>query len=531
MKRFSLIFCLLLFSFLTKAQFSQFAEGPVFPDPGEGVAKILQLKNNSTMFIHVSFVKGLNVHVYDAANKVKTETNIEPAYGALKAGNVEGIFEINGDAVVLISESGKTETLLYRLIIDGKTAKLKEEKQIAAVKRASAKKGISRANAALLSDLAVRKDPASENYAVALFNGFESDTSRRVEIILYGNDNKEINRGYYSAAEEKYKYLQYLDMVVIGNEKVALLLYGFNIGSSNEKTGELVLATLDKGTKTVGMTDLNFSNDLLVDNGITRYDPQTKRMLFISNATIKSESGKAASYLAFIDPFSKNLISNTAIKAGENVQNKYAELYGRRAVYAGIPQNLLLNNDGSFTVIYEEMETERAKDTVTYSALRNTAIVTYNNDLEITNSYLVPLDQYVSALAVPVFYQSGRDAAGQQCLYNNQYKSSTYISDGHNSFLVFNDKGINAQTAGSGTVSPFKDLADADAFYCQLTGTEITPKRQYVFGKPVNASGAVDHKLGLFTVYDYDKANNIFVVLKQDKEPGHPGVKLVWLQP
>ena len=522
MKRLSFISFLLLFSFITNAQFFQYAEGPVFPDPGPGFAKILQMKDGSTMFIHISFTKGLDVQAYGLQYKEKTETIILPAYGTLHSGNVEGIFEINGDAVVMISDAADNETVLYRLIIDGKTAKLKEEKQIASVKKIT---GTS------LPKLAVRKDPNSENYAVATFNSFESDTSKRIVISLYGNDNKEISSSFYSSKTEKYKYLQYIDMVVLGSDKVAMLLYGYNIKSSNEKTGELIFATLDKATKSVIINELDLSNDLLPENGITRYDPQTKRILLLMTAKLKSESDKVNAYMAIVDPVTRKLLTSNIIGPGEKVNAKYAEISGKKTGYAGMPQSLLLNNDGSYTIVYEEMETGKENDTARHTILRNTVVATYNTEAAILTSYLIPLDHYLSNTSIPPFYQSARDAAGQQFSGNNQFKSSTYISDGHTSFVVFNDNNGNAETAMSGKVDKFDEVKDADGFYCSLAGNEIIPGRGYVFGKPVPVSGQVQHKAGLFTVYDYDRANNIFIVLKQDKDSLHPGVKLVWLQP
>ena len=522
MKRLSFISFLLLFSFFANAQFFQYAEGPVFPDPGPGFAKILQMKDASTIFIHVSFTKGLDVQVYGFQYKEKTETKIEPAYGTLNAGNVEAIFEINGDAVVMVSNTANNETVLYRLIIDGKTGKLKEEKQIASVKRATATS---------LPQLAVRKDPNSENYAVATFRSFESDTSKRIEISIYGNDNREISRGYYSSKTEKYKYLQYIDMVVIGSDKVAMLLYGYNIKSSNEKTGELIFATLDKGTKPVVINELDLSRDLLPENGIARYDPEKKRIMLLTTAKIKSESDKLNAYLGFVDPATRKLITNKIVSPGEKVDAKYAEITGKKIGYTGLPQDLFMYRDGVYSIVYEEMEPVKENDTASHTILRNTAVATYNNEGEITSSYLIPLDHYVPNVLMPAFYQSARDIAGQQISGNNQFKSSAYLSDGHTSFVVFNDNDSNTQSAISGKVEQFNEVKDADGFYSLLTGNDIIPGRGYVFGKPVPVLGQVQHKAGMFTVYDYDMANNIFVVLKQDKDLLHPGVKLVWLQP
>ena len=522
MKRLSFIFFLLSFSSLTYAQFTQFAEGPVFPDPGPGFAKIIQMKDNSTMFIHVSFTKGLFIHVYEPVNRVRTESKIEPAYGIIQQGNVEGIFEISGDAVVMVSKTANDQTDLYRLIIDGKTGKLKDEKQIASVKKISLKKGNTK-----LTELAVRKDPNSNNYAVALFG---ADTSKRAEIIFYGADNKEISRGTYSAS--KYKNLQYVDMAVIGSNKVAMILYGYEVSASNEKTGELLFASLDKTTKTLAVNEMDYSNDLLLENGITRYDPKINQILLLSTAKVKSESNELHAYIGFIDVENKRLVTNAVINPGEKLQNKYADVFGKRNYYSGTPQNLLLNNDGSFTIVFEEIEVVKEKDTASHSLLRNTAVVTYDRDVTPINAYLVPIDQYVSNNALTAFYQSARENSGQQFLSNSEFKSDVYISDGHNSFIVFNDKEANAQMATAAKPVQFKDLKDADGFYSQLTGNDILiSKRNYVFGKPVVVTGEVAHKLGVFTVYDYDRLNGVFVVLKQDKEPGHPGFKLVWLQP
>ena len=37
--------------------------------------------------------------------------------------------------------------------------------------------------------------------------------------------------------------------------------------------------------------------------------------------------------------------------------------------------------------------------------------------------------------------------------------------------------------------------------------------------------------LDVYKRQDYDRVNNVLVVLKTEKEDAHPGVKLVWLQP
>lgn len=167
--------------------------------------------------------------------RVKTETRFIPAKLKLSSGKVEGILETNGNVVILISETGDNETALYRLVVDGKLAILKQEEKIATVKKIALKNEKIKSLVDSLPELAVSKDVAGEYYAVALFNNNLNDTSKRIEIILYGNDNKEINRASYSAKKEKFKNLQYIDMAVIGPDRVAALFYGYNREASRGK--------------------------------------------------------------------------------------------------------------------------------------------------------------------------------------------------------------------------------------------------------------------------------------------------------
>lgn len=523
MKRLFFLCSLAFFCLVSKAQFTQLSEGPVFSDTLAGFSKILQMKNYSTVYLHINFEQGLNVQVYEPKYRNKTETNIEPAYGKLRAGNIEGIFEINGDAIVMISNTTENSIVLYRLIIDGTTGKLKEEKEIASLNIYSVKKTD--------KDFAkpgihVRKDPDSENYAVVVTNNFVSDTTKRAEVILFGSDNKEMKRGAYASSTEKYRYLQFVDMAVLGTDKVVVFLYGYNLKERNEKEGELICLDLDKNTKNLGFIELNFSNDLVVDRGITRYDPKTQRLLLLMTARVKSESGKLHSYLGFINPVNRMIESNTKLP-GEKLQNRFEDVFGKDAEFTAVPQNLFINPDRTYTIIFEEMESVK-KDSSGRTTLKNITIASFDNEPELKSCYFIPMNHTVADVALPAFFQADREFTGQQFLQNNQYKSSVYLSDGHKSYLVFNDIQNNALVSAGDKVAQFSDIKTADAFFCLVEGKMSIPKRQYVFGKPADNK---DHKAGVFTVYDFDKANGVLVTLKPETEGQHPGVKLVWLQP
>ncbi len=521
MKRICFSSILILFYSFVNAQFFQYAEGPVFPLNDSGFAKIIQLKNGNTMFMHIDLNNGIDIHVYASEYKRKTEEHIEPAFGKIKSGKMEGVFEMNGDAVIMIAdlEAEGNTIKLYRLIVDGTTAKLKEEKLVATGKRSIAKAGVKNQDELPQSEMHVSKDPHSENYTVAIINPFVSDSSKRIEMIVFGKDNMEINRAFYKASTEKYKFLKYLDMAVIGSDKQAMLLYGYNNKTANEVEGELILADLTKGAMSVAFNELNFSNDLQVESGITRYNRETKKLLLLTTAKVRSESKKLNAYLAVLDPFSRKLITNIVFEPGEKVKNKYAELFGKKTSYSGMPQNLVIHNDGSFSIIAEEHEQIKVNDTLSKTMMRNLTVVEYNMNAEYVNSYFIPMDQQISNAILPSFYQSYSSIVAQQLNNESKLRSPVYINDGHNSFVLFNDADQNNQSA---------KMKELDAVFYKIGSKELTPARNAIYGKPVEKK---DHNQIMFTVSDYDKANNIFVTLKFENEGAHPGVKLVWLQP
>lgn len=61
MKKILILYLLLHVTQETKAQFTTIAEGPEFKEPEKGAAKILQLKNGNTVYLH--FREGIHLQL------------------------------------------------------------------------------------------------------------------------------------------------------------------------------------------------------------------------------------------------------------------------------------------------------------------------------------------------------------------------------------------------------------------------------------------------------------------------------------
>lgn len=126
------------------------------------------------------------------------------------------------------------------------------------------------------------------------------------------------------------------------------------------------------------------------------------------------------------------------------------------------------------------------------------------------------------------FYQSLREGTAQRLSGGNQFKSFAFLSAGPKSFVLFNDTERNNDAQEKGGLVTIKGVSGSDGFYYPLKGPDPILKRDYVFGNP---AGKRDHDLGLFSISDYDRKNNVYATLKLENQHGDKGVKVVWLQP
>lgn len=524
MKKTLLLFLSILAFNIANAQFKLIAEGPVFKEPEEGFAKILQMKSGGTIFFRLTEKDGIDLRVYDSQHHEISATNFKPTYIKLKKAEIENIFEINGNAILMISEVDSKTPTLYRLILDGKTGAVLSEDNIEQLNKltfgdkfATSWGGISRPS------FFIKKDPYSDNYAVARFNSLESDRSKRIEIISYDANNKETNRVFYASPEGKYKYIAYRDMVVLGDKKICVFAYGYN--KSNNSESELLMANLDKGSSDVNFTKLNFPEGLDAFDCVAKFNPSTNSLLLLSMAEEKKK--KSDGYipiLTFINPYEKKINRSDIISPSKRIDQ-----YSKKG-FRGLPQNLYINDDGTFTVVSEELTVEYGGKygTVPISLLGDMAIVNYSKTGEPMTDYLIRKSQTLNQVYLGLLYLASREGTAQSLKKGTQFKSFAYLDGKTKSYILFNDSEKNNDKQEKGKLEDMERVSNCDGFYYQLTGPDAILKRDYVFGNPEKKR---DHELGLFAISQYDRQNNIYVTLQLSKESGKKGVKLVWLQP
>ena len=518
-KKITLLTLLLTWYSIASAQFKQIAAGPSFEEPEKGMSNLVLMKDGSVIFFTITNEDGINARIYNSDRKETVVTTIQPEYKKLKGGSLEGFFEIKGNLVLFISEIQDKTPVLYRLIIDGKTATLIKEEKIASLKKLNMGSGYAMLFGGVdAPDFYVNKDPESDNYAIALFNSFESDRNKRIEIILYGDSHQEISRAYYASPDEKYKYLQFISMAVIGSEKVSVLVNGYNSGG---KDREVILATLKKGASSVSFNELGFPEDKVMENGLVRYNPYTKKLVVAAKIDEK-KSKDAYLYIAIVDPDKGKTEKLIQSGLGEEVNQRAIKIFGKKYKFRGVPVNLYINKDAGFSVAFEE------RAIVTYIGTNhgsshletyNIAVASYNKEAELQSSYIIPKNYWVDNASSLSF------AGG----FGNQYKKFAYINENGKGYILLNDTRRNIEKIENDKEPiQIKGVSDCDAFYFSLSGNDPIPQRKYLFGE---SDDKKERNLAPFGISVYDKENDIFVVLRLNKDKKDKSVNLLWLKP
>ncbi|KIC93134.1 hypothetical protein OI18_19135 [Flavihumibacter solisilvae] len=511
------------------AQFKMIAESPLIDEPEKGFTKILLLKNGYTAYFHFSKKDGFDVKLYDEKHQLKVEKHHVPSYNKLKSASIEGLFEINGNIVLMVSEWDDKTPVLYRFVIDGKTAGILSTESIAQLDRLNYPK-----RAALKFDVPipgfwVKKDPGSDHYALAMMHSFESDRNKRIEVIYYGPDHKEIGHAFYTSPEGKYKYMNYIDMAVIGRQTVCILAYGYNTKASGGEEEELVIANLDAGAKEVRVKKLDFTHNVSITGAIVRYNPGTKKLNLLASALKDRKSNTVVSYLVFLDPFTGVLDAQHEIYPAQAVTKSF-EVFGSKDPFKGTPQNFHIQPDGSFAVMYEEAEIYMSfeKGKTDNGGLNRLAIGFFDVMGKEIRSYLVPKRQYMYHTPMYPFYQLDRETRGQEMHWENQYKSFTYLSGPKKSYVLMNDIERNREAIKKGKLVMIQGVHECDAYYFPLNGEEVMPDRAYFFGHPENKK---IHNMSMFTISSYNHELNLLATLKMEDIADKKNVRIVWLNP
>lgn len=535
MKKLLTLLCFAL-PMIASAQLRSIAESEAFTEPETGYARILALSDGGNAFLHITNKEGIDIRIYDAAHKLKLEKTVMPAYGKLKAGQIEGVYEIGKEITLFINEVDEKFPVLYRLRIDENTGNIIEQKTIGKLDKTSMWQGYAVAFGYVpLPSFLVRYDALSGNVSSVLFNTFESQREKRVELIQYNNTGAEAGRAYLFSPKGIYKYTEVLDVVVVGNTSY-VLIYSYNNAKLGGASSELLLASVVDGTATY--TTLNNSYKRHIISGVLRYNPISRNLIFLTSELVRTNPNfrgivnTYAMQFAILDP-SNPILSASVDYGSGTIIAKHKRVYKGDKLYAPMPQNIYINDDGSFTLAMEEITNKFLVSTTgtrwVGSELGAAAIVTYSEDGKEISSSLIPKLQTCEPPIFSIGNKQGvyafdirdRDNATTTLSNGNQYKSFVFLNGKKNNYVLLNDVEENSERILKGKLINVNGVGKCDAWYYNLTNnTDDYPARQLLFPKAKKK----DNNLAILSISSYDRDRDIYTTLKL--EDGK--VKMAW---
>jgi hypothetical protein len=524
------------------AQFQVLGSSAAFEEPQSGFCKIITTAEGGTVFLHITLKEGINIKIFDPAHQEKVSKNIVPDYGKLKGADVIGAYEINKNITLFIREMEDHKPVLYRLVIDAHTGNLLEEKEIGSLKKMDLGKGYAMAFGGVpMPDFHVRKDPNSDNYAVALFNSFANDRNERIELVHYNKDHKEISRAFYQSPNDEYKYLTYQDLVVMGDKEVIALAVGMNTRTSGgDQNGSLLMGSLTPGSTSLQLNKLNYPGAGHIDGALVRYNNATDEYILLSVKPVKGS--KDNTYKAYRTIFKKgdnNPVTTMISSASLNrIANRQFE---KKDQFLAIPQNLYINEDGSYTIVFEENMMRSttynnfaggrmmmSTHTSTKYFLNDIGIINYDKAGNETAAFYIPKSQKVMSLPDMMYY-SYREESAVSLSWGIQYKSFYYLNGKNQNYVFINDIEKNQDKIDEKRrVTTIQGLEACEAYSFAINKGSEVPKRQLIFTDKDNKR---EKDIALFTVSAYDREHNVFTTLKRERDGRDKSVKVVWMQP
>ena len=521
--RFFVLLSVILYSLQANAQFTLKAQSDPFDEPQAGWAKLILLSNGSTAFFVLN-EGSMSLRLYDASHRLKlsNEQTISHDGNDKKLAFVTA-FENGSSILVFCSAPLEDKINLYRYVIDEKTGRTGPETKIAEMPK------LKHRAFSMKEDIApsyyVRKDPASDHYAVASLNNASEDPSKRMAIDYYNDKNQLIAQGFCSKGQENYEKLQMLDMVVLGGQKVSAMVYAYNSKKHGTREGDVILMNLDSGAHLADNHELGFNGEFFVKSGLARFNPLTRRIVLLANCG-KAKMDGYVPVICMVDPFN-NVAENAFPVFPERADNESQALYGKKNHFTGLPQDFSFDHEGNIWIVFQEVVITHT-DRQTYSDLKDIAVMGLSPNGKEMAGYFHPVDHVIFETGVPDFYHAWRTQGAQLLFYGNQFKSFSYIHGPSKSYLVMNDVAYSEKKEEKGKVKRILSVGDCDGFYYSLQGNDPLLKGQFVFEKEEHSR---DHNLGLFSVADYDAERNLYATLKLEKEGRSKQVRLIWMEP
>jgi hypothetical protein len=359
----------LLFScFVGLAQSVEYS--PPFIEPGGHIeSKVFQCSNGNTLLFSFTIREGMFVSLFDTAHRIKMKRPIVGrGWDARETEKTEirGIYEIHDSVVMFVQQEIDKQLFLFRLIFDPATGAITEHKKIVESEKYTRGEAYAVYVGSDPKKFYVVKDKYSGCYAVARFDGLAPKDKAHITVTHFDGSHKEINSAaYVLPAEDDYKFIRYLDMVVDSTRSIHLTSYAFDNRASGGKRSKVFFSKLNSDSKAFIHQPMEMTDDFKETTAAMAFNRSSNTidmlLLTLTDSKTKNKITHRQTTNYYMLLHTSVDASSLAVKFSRPLPLAKVAAHSRDVLktegdYFGLPQNFLINDDFSTTVTFETIE-------------------------------------------------------------------------------------------------------------------------------------------------------------------------------
>ncbi len=532
------IFVLLLSSFMVSAQGPHIEKSEAFDEPGDGWNKVMMMKNGNTFFFHFSKKDGIEINVFDKNRKVSSTKEITSDLWEtrkMKYTLIAGLYEINNEAVLFMVQTEGRLPTLYRLRFNGATGDLVKEEAVGTLPKVKVLNFGDEVNTVY-----IEKDKESDCYAAIFFNNQVGDKDERIKVIHFDGSHNILSNAFYDCPNDDFRFLKFIGAVVDGNKRVFLSTYGAR--TLRGKEGNVFISSLKAGATAFVTKPLKFTDDFKDTKSLMEYNHNSNTIQLMALSFTKGRvsyfgsgvEGNYMSIMSYIDPETLDLKSVKPVTG--NKANAYVhEVINSKHDYRGLPQEMVLNKDGSTTVISEEQTQAITVDQngnviAAQTYLGAIGITELNADGSEKSGFAILKMQVAAGLFNPLYISSRRKGRwaymqGGAADYNS-YMSCDYVSTDKGRYIIFNDNPKNFdKDEDTKSRKAVMNINKLSTICYSLNGSIVN--KFYLFGNPEDKDQSNSCHI---EASDIDQATGTYATIMIERDGRDRQAKMVWVK-
>lgn len=523
MKYLSFLLLVILCPVISSGQFSKYELSAPIDIPAVGWSKLLLMSNGNTMLFHMEPRVPMVVKVFDSSRKeIASKRHITKLVRPrdLERGSFDGLFEINGEAVLFLSGHVDNRETLVRLRFDSETGELLHEDKVIVSE--------SFKNEALSYVLHNKK---ADGYAVVVLKNFGSfiDAKSKEKIVLYryNSDHKQTKEIDVDLDYKSYDNIRFVGANLASNGTVNLSLSLIKF-IEYPKTFNRYFATCFNTADANGFSIVQskMNSQLSPDYSWYTYNSfDNYHQVFLVNSLLGYyDNGlgilPVSQYSCLMNIYSSADLATSAHKYIEQVEASKFYAKNRSSVPTKTelaPKRFFSDSYGNTTIVSEEHadNIQMKVDNRSFSVLGNISVTKVMGNGQESWGIVLPKKQMVpnNLSANNVFYRNRTinifRTTDPEVDQVNNYASFYSFSSRRELFVVYNDWKQNFDRPITEQVDTLYDCTASDAVYYTVDSKKNAAK--YALYNKEENDGTT--RAVYIDASDFDEKRNVYATL------------------